>query len=282
MHQKMHNLKTGIIILLALVASAWTRSDASVAVYPQTLFINAPNRSVAITVSNPTETRQEIWVDFRYGYPLVNDSGKFYINYSDSTSLQEPNAVPWLTAYPQRFVLEARESQVVRVMAQLPVGVAAGEYWSRVVVSSRQRTATPPQTPGANVRMKMEFITQVDVPLQVRTGSVSTGLKIQGITSVVDSGKLKMGVDVTRMGNASFWGTMHFFLRDRDGRVMKKYDQHVAVFRDVVYPVTIDVAGIAPGAYVLEVDVDNVRPGVPPQYRLKADAVRFTYQLTIP
>lgn len=282
MHQKMRNLKTGIILLLALVASAPTRSVASVAVYPQTLFINAPNRSVAITVSNPTETRQEIWVDFRYGYPLVDDSGKFYINYSDSTSLQEPNAVPWLTAYPQRFVLEARESQVVRVMAQLPVGVAAGEYWSRVVVASRQRTATPPQTPGANVRMKMEFISQVDVPLQVRTGSVSSGLKIQGITSVVDSGRLKMGVDVTRMGNASFWGTMHFFLRDRDGRVMKKYDQHVAVFRDLVYPVTIDIAGITPGAYVLEVDVDNVRPGVPPQYRLKADAVRFTYQLTIP
>jgi hypothetical protein len=278
----MHNLKSGILVLLALMASAWTRSDASVAIYPQTLFINAPNRSVAITVSNPTESRQEIWVDFRYGYPLVNDSGKFYINYLDSTLTTEPNAVPWLTAYPQRFVLEGRESQVIRVMAQLPVGVAAGEYWSRVVVSSKQRTATPPQTPGANVRMKMEFISQVDVPLQIRTGSVSTGLKIQGITSLVDSGKLKMGVDLTRMGNASFWGTLHFFLRDRDGRVMKTYDQHVAVFRDVVYPVTIDVAELQPGAYVIEVDVDNVRPGVPAQFRIKADAVRFTYQLSIP
>ena len=56
----------------------------------------------------------------------------------------------------------------------------------------------------------------------------------------------------------------------------------VAVFRDIVYPVTMDVAEVKPGAYVLEVDVDNVRPGVPAQYRLKSDAVRFTYQLTIP
>jgi len=282
MHQIMHNLKSGILVLIALTALSWTHSDASVAIYPQALFINAPNRSVAITISNPTETRQEIWVDFRYGYPLVNDSGKFYINYMDSTNTQEPNAVPWLTAYPQRFVLGARESQVIRVMAQLPVGVAAGEYWSRVVVSSRQRTATPPQTPGANVRMKMEFISQVDVPLQVRTGSVSTGLKILGITSLVDSGQLKMGVDLTRLGNASFWGTLHFFLRDKDGRVMKTYDQHVAVFRDVVYPVTVDVTGLQPGAYVIEVDVDNVRPGVPAQFRIKTDAVRFTYQLSIP
>ena len=278
----MHTLKSGFLYLAVLLALLCSRAEASVAVYPQTLFINAPNRSVAITISNPTETRQEIWVEFRYGYPLVNDSGKFYINYADSTGAQEPNAVPWLTAYPQRFVLEARESQVVRVMAQVPVGVASGEYWSRVVISSKQRTATPAQTPGANVRMKMEFISQVDVPLQVRAGNVSTGLRIQGITSVVDSGKLKMGVDVTRMGNASFWGTMKFFLRDRDGRVMKTYDQHVAVFRDIVYPVTIDVADIKPGDYVIEVDVDNVRPGVPAQFRLKSDAVRFTYQLTIP
>jgi hypothetical protein len=113
-------------------------------------------------------------------------------------------------------------------------------------------------------------------------GNVSTGVRIQGITSVIDSGKLKMGVDLTRMGNASFWGTMHFFLRDRNGRVMKTYDQHIAIFRDVVYPVTIELPGLESGEYVLEVDVDNVRPGVPAQYRLKADGVRFTYQLTIP
>lgn len=274
--------KSGFLALIFLLLFARSTSEASVAVYPQTLFINAPNRSVAITISNPTETRQEIWVDFRYGYPLVNDSGKFYINYIESPGQQEPNAVPWLTAYPQRFVLEARESQVVRVMAQLPVGAAAGEYWSRVVVSSKQRTATPPQTPGANVRMRMEFISQVDVPLQVRTGSVNTGLRIHGVTSVIDSGKLKMGIDVARSGNASFWGTMHFFLRDQNGRVMKTHDQHIAIFRDLVYPVTIDVAGLDPGPYVLEIDVDNVRPGVPAPFRLKADAVRFTYQLSIP
>lgn len=252
------------------------------AVYPQTLFINPPNRSVAITVSNPTEVRQEVWVEFRYGYPMVDDSGKFYISPGGGQGAQEPDAVRWLTAYPQRFVLNARESQVVRVMAQVPVGVSAGEYWARVVISSKQRTATPPQTPGANLRMKMEFISQVDVPLQVRSGSVSTGLRIHGITSLVDSGKLKMGVDLSRLGNASFWGTMHLYLRDGNGRVMATHDQHVAVFRDLVYPLTIDVSTLQPGPYVLEVSVDNVRPGVPAQYRLKTDPVRFTYQLTIP
>ena len=195
----MPNVKSGFLflLLLALTLVPLSRTEASVAVYPQVLFINSPNRSVAITVSNPTELRQEIWVDFRYGYPLVDDSGKFYINYLDGPAGQEPSAVPWLTSFPQRFVLEARESQVVRVMVQLPVGLAPGEYWSRVIVSSKQRTATPPQTPGANVRMRMEFISQVDIPLQVRTGSVTTGLKIMGVTSIVDSGKLKMGVDLT-------------------------------------------------------------------------------------
>ncbi|HLF15664.1 MAG TPA: hypothetical protein VI932_12335 [Bacteroidota bacterium] len=278
----MPKVKSGILFLLALTALAWSGVDASVAVYPQALFINSPNRSVAITVSNPTDTRQEIWVDFRYGYPLVDDSGKFYVNYIDGPAEQEPSAVPWLTAYPQRFVLNARESQVVRVMVQLPVGLTSGEYWSRVIVSSKQRTAVPPTTPGANVRMRMEFIAQVDVPLQVRTGSINTGLQVHGITSVVDSGNLKMGIDLSRLGNASFWGTMHIFLRDESGRVMTTHDQHIAIFRDLVYPVTMDVANVPPGSYILELNVDNVRPGVPAQNRLKSDPVRFTYQLTIP
>jgi hypothetical protein len=75
---------------------------------------------------------------------------------------------------------------------------------------------------------------------------------------------------------------MRFFLKDQNGRVMATQDQHIAVFRDLVYPVTMDVAQVPPGSYLLEVNVENVRPGVPPQFRVKSDAVRFTYQLTIP
>ena len=93
---------------------------------------------------------------------------------------------------------------------------------------------------------------------------------------------LKMGVDLTRLGNASFWGTIRCFLKNDDGRLIKSHDHHIAVYRDMVYPITMDVKGVPPGSYVLEINVDNTRPGVPAQYRLKADAVRFTYQLTIP
>lgn len=278
----MLKFRSAFFLLCALTVFPWSFADASVAVYPQALFINYPNRSVAITVSNPTESRQELWVDFRYGYPLVNDSGNFYVNYMETPPAQEPNAVPWLRAYPQRFVLEARESQVIRIMVQPPVGLSAGEYWARVIVSSMQRTAKPPQSPGGDLRMRMEFISQVDVPLQVRTGSVTSGVKIHGITSVVENGQLKMGIDISRLGNASYWGTMKFFLRDQSGRLAATQDKHIAIYRDLVYPITMDISNLAPGSYVLELDVDTKRPGVPSQFRTKADAVRFTYQLTIP
>jgi len=269
-------------LLFVLTALFWSVAGASVGVYPQTLFINYPNRSVALTASNPTDSRQELWVDFRFGYPMVDDSGNFYIKYIETPPPQEPNAVPWLRAYPQRFVLEARESQVIRIMVQPPVGLTPGEYWARVVISSQRRLARPPQTPGGGLRASMEYISQVDVPLQVRIGTVNSGIKVHGITSVVEGGDLKMGVDVSRLGNASFWGTMKLFLRDDNGRVVANKDKHVAIYRDLVYPVTMDVTNVAPGVYVLELDINNTRPGVPSQYRTKSDAVRFTYQLTIP
>jgi hypothetical protein len=275
-------LRTLQVAALWLLLLAPTTLPASVGVYPQALFINAPNKSVAITVSNPTELRQEIWVDFRYGYPLVNDSGNFYIHYADSASPGEPSAVRWLTVYPQRFTLNGRESQVVRVLASLPVGLNSGEYWARVIVSSKPRTGSATPVPGGSVTTKMDFISEINLPLQVRTGAVSSGLKIHNVVSAVGDGALKMGVDLSRTGNASFWGTMRLTVRDSDGRVMAKQDQPVAIYRDMVYPLTLDVAALTSGSYVVEINVDNVRQGVPAQHRVKADPVRYTYQFGIP
>ena len=91
-----------------------------------------------------------------------------------------------------------------------------------------------------------------------------------------------MGINVSRRGNASFWGTIKLFLRDQDGRLVANKNKHVAIYRDLVYPVTMDVTNISSGVYVLELDINNIRPGVPSQFRVKSDPVRFTHQFTIP
>jgi hypothetical protein len=271
-----------IALILACTAFSTSRLEASASVFPKFLFLNYPGKSVAMTVANATGVRQEIWIDFRYGYPLVNDTGKFYIHYIDSTLVPEPNMLRWLSVYPQRFALDPGESQVVRVLVQPSIELSNGEYWARVVVNSKERAIATPQIPGANPSTRIDIISQMDVPLHFRKGDVSASVQIRGITSLIDSGKLKMGVDISRIGNASFWGTMQITLRDDRGRSVETRNLNLALYHDFVYPVTLNVVNIAPGQYMVEVQVRANRSEVPRQFQLKANVTRFTYQVSIP
>lgn len=271
-----------LLLLGSILVLPLSPVHAGVNVYPPFLFINAPNRSVAVTVTNPDDTRREIWVDFRYGYPVVNDSGAFEMVYIENPSPQDPSAVAWSQAYPQRFVLEPGESQVVRVMVQPPVGVPSGEYWTRVVVSSKEVGSRTPQTPGEGFKMKWNLVTQVDLPLHVRTGGVKTGLRIHGIASAVEQGTLRMGIDFERFGNASYWGTLNVSLKDENHKVVASYKHTIAVYTNMVYPVSVELTDVAPGIYTVEVNVETKRSGVPAKFRVDADPVRYSGQVTIP
>lgn len=256
---------------------------AGVEVFPLYLFLNPPNRTVSVAVSNPTERRQEAWVEFKYGYPIAGDSGKFAMHYIDSPAASDPSAVTWVRAFPQRFVLGPRESQVVRIMVSPPVTVAPGEYWARVVVSSFDRELkAPATTPGGSLQMRLQYISQIDIPLHVRFGHLTTGVTIGRVAAAPASGKLNLAISLNRLGSASYWGTMSLRLRNRDGQIVKSEDHEVAIYRDIDYPYALDIKNIPAGSYNLEITFSTRRPGVHSEYLIKSDPVKYAQEITIP
>jgi hypothetical protein len=260
-----------------------TVAVAGVEVYPLYLFMKPPSRTVSVSVTNPTEKRQEAWVEFKYGYPVVGDSGKFAMHYLDSPYVNEPSAVSWLRAFPQRFVLGPRESQVVRIMVSAPLGIAPAEYWARVVVSSFDRELkTGTTAPGGSMQMHLQYISEIDIPLHCRIGHVTTGLTITHVTAAASAGKLNIGVALTRVGNASYWGTMSIVVKNRDGQIVKNEDRQVAIYKDIDYPYSLDISGVPAGSYNLEVEFRTHRPGVASEYELRADPVKYSQEISIP
>jgi hypothetical protein len=253
-----------------------------VQVFPVYLFLNAPTRSVTLSVTNPLERPQEAWVEFRYGYPVPGDSGKFAMRYVDPPYTGEPSAVPWMKAYPQRFIMGPKESQVIRVVVAPPLGVQPGEYWARVVVSSTDQTTAKPANPGGGITMKLKYINQIDVPFHFRTGGPKTGLLIRGVQTTLAAGKMNLGIDVNRTGNAAFWGKLTVTIRNRDGKILKNDDHPVAIYKDLLYPASIDITTIPPGTYTLDVVFTSRRPGMQSRYLLTIDPVRFSQELVIP
>ncbi len=157
------SLRPLLVVLLVLALHSFMLAGAEV--YPLTLFINAPNKTASISVSNPTETRQEVWIDYKFGYPVAGDSGKFAMHYVDAPYTGELSAVSWLKAYPQRFVLNPKESQLVRIMVNAPMNLTPAEYWARIVVSSTTREVKKTVTPGGAPAGRFQYISQVDIPL---------------------------------------------------------------------------------------------------------------------
>jgi hypothetical protein len=252
-------------------------------VYPLYLFLNAPTRSVTISITNPLERSQEAWIEFRYGFPLPGDSNKFVMHYVDPPYTGEPSAVQWLKAYPERFVIGPKESQVVRILVRPPVGLQSGEYWARVVVSSAdQNSPRPTTTPGGTYNTRLKYISQIDVPLHFRSGNATTGLAIRRVTPTISNGVLKLDIEVSRSGNAAYWGKMTATIKNHDGKIMKNENHPVAIYKDMVYPLWVDISTVPSGSYSLELLIANRRPGIQQSFLLKADPVRYNAEITIP
>jgi hypothetical protein len=284
MMKKQRTYISQIILALVLLAGVSREvSFAGVEVYPTYLFLNSPNRSVSVSVSNPTNTRQEIWIEYRYGYPVAGDSGKFAMHYIEPpVPGSEPSAVQWLKAYPQRFVLSPGESQVVRIMVTPPMGILPGEYWGRVVIGSTEREIKKTIAPGTSPVSRFQYISQIDIPLHFRFGSVNSTLTIRDFTSSVVNGKLTFDVNLIRSGNASYWGTMTTVLKEKNGKIIKSQNDVVAIYKDMLYPGALDVQSVPPGTYSLEVTFSPKRRGLHSQFTLRSDPVKYTKEIIIP
>jgi hypothetical protein len=268
------------ILLLVLLLQSFLFAGAEV--YPTSLFINAPNKTASISVSNPTETRQEVWIDYKFGYPVAGDSGKFSMRYVDAPYTGELSAVAWLKAYPQRFVLNPKESQLVRIMVSAPMNVAPAEYWARIVVSSTTREVKKVVTPGGASAGRFQYVSQVDIPLHYRFGSVSSVLTVRDVATKLDTGVLRLSIDVARAGNASYWGSLSLTLKDNSGKIFASQNDVVAIYKDIIYPASLDVRAVPAGSYNLELVFSPKRRGVPAQFALKSDAVKFSKVVVLP
>ena len=272
---------SALLFVLAVALSA-VRLDAGVEVYPLSLFINAPNRTASVSISNPTDTRQEIWVEYKFGYPVANDSGKFEMHYVEPPYTGELSAVSWLKAFPQRFVLNPKESQLVRIMVSAPANLTPAEYWARIVVSSTTREVKKVVAPGGAPAARFQYISQIDIPLHYRFGSVTAGLTVKDVSSRTDTGNLVLSINLTHSGNASYWGTMTATLKNQSGKVFMTQNDVVAIYKDMHYPATYSVKSVPPGTYTLELAFTTKRHGLASQFTLRSEPVKYSTSIVLP
>jgi hypothetical protein len=160
-------------------------------------------------------------------------------------------------------ILMPGQRQTVRLMAQPPAGLPDGEYWSRVVISSKaaQRETEAVEVEGAEgVRVGLSLATRTIISLNYRKGPVETGLELGEVEASAGDRELSVSMDLTRLGNAAWLGQVDAILLDAEGEEVLRWDQLLAVYEDQVRTMNFPLPrNRAAGDYMLSLTLSTDR-----------------------
>ena len=214
----------------AALVLAGTETAEAVSVSPTALYIDSRTRTGVLTLYNPGNLPEEITIDFAFGYPQTDSAGNLAVAVTREPAPGEPSAMEWMRAFPRRLILQPGQRQVVRVMVEPPAGIPDGEYWARILVTSRGGQAPIEETQG-DLRLQLNVETTLVMAANYRKGPVSTGVRVAGSRAWSTPEGVYAELDLERTGNAAFLGRMRADLLDARGQVVGTVWDDLAVYR---------------------------------------------------
>jgi hypothetical protein len=248
---------------------------------PQILFYNSSEKSTHVSIINPSNNPVEVWVDFQYGYSIFDDSGKVNVITPDSLQSDDRSAAKWIRAFPDRFLLGPQEAQTVRLVVTPPLGIMAGEYWSRILFSSRDQKR-PAEKGKPGVSSMFELISVTSVPFHYRYQASGTGVRLLGSVAYrTTDTSVNITVPMQRTGNASYWGQINCKIYNLAGKQIFADSYRMVIYKDLNFVIHIDRKNLPQGDYTVELVVKTERPDIPRYSLLKSDPVMWTLPIKI-
>jgi hypothetical protein len=269
-------------IIAAIVAAGALAPAAIHAVYvsPTAVFMDDANRNAQVTLGNSSDVPEEVRIELKFGFLDTDSAGTPFIRIIDDPGPEFPSATGWLGVFPQRTRLEPGEKRVVRLFARPPADLPDGEYWSRLIITSRR--APSPVAPGdslgrAGVSLEIRLVTSVTF----RKGQVSTALTLRDVTGAAEGDSLVLRVGMDRGGNAAYLGTMRVQLVDAADSVAREWATPVAVHVPIRRRFVFPLEELPPGDYRLRLSTEARRDDVAEGGVLPAPPVTDSLMITV-
>jgi len=264
-------LRRGLLLAGATLA-LWPLVSEAILVSPHAVFIDARSRTAQVYLINTGTTAEECQIDLKFGYPDTDSTGQIFVRLFDSTTTDQPSAAGWIRAFPRRAVVQPGERQVVRLLAQPPAGLPDGEYWTRLIVTSRGAQIG---VAGADstVRAGISLVVSTIISVTYRNGQVQTGVELNHFNAAREGDSLVARIGLTRQGNAAYLGTGWVRLRDAEDRVVKAWDTPMAVYYHVDRRMAFPLDSVPPGRYTVQFELTTARGDIPQSSVLPANAV---------
>jgi len=241
------------LLVPAVIEAVW--------VSPTAVFMDDGERNAQVTIGNASDEAEEVTIELQFGYLDTDSLGTPFIRLLDDPGPEYPSAARWVGLFPRRARLEPGEKRVVRLFARPPDALADGEYWSRLIVTSR-RAANPVTTGDTLLRAGVNLEIRLVTSVTFRKGALTTGVTLGDLTAVADADSLVVRAGMDRTGTAAYLGTGHFDLVDAGGAVVRQWSTPLAVYYPINRRFVFPLEGLAPGTYVVRLRAEAVRPDI--------------------
>lgn len=244
----------------------------AILVAPHAVFMDHRSRTGQVFLVNTGDTPEEVAIDLKYGYPATDSTGTVFIKLIDQPDSSEPSAAAWVKAYPRRMVLAPGQRQVVRLLATPPAGLPDGEYWSRIIATSRgSKVAVIGADSAVSAGLSLELRTIIS--LSYRKGAVHTGVSVTNLRAIRDADSLEIWFGAERQGNAAFLGTLSYELVGEDGKSRDQWETPVAVYYPLNRRYVFPLDSVPAGRYTLRMRLTTARNDLDQRNILPAEPV---------
>jgi P pilus assembly chaperone PapD len=269
-------LATAAVVLALLVPAV----IEAVWVSPTAVFMDDASRNAQVTLGNSSDVPEEVTIELKFGFLDTDSLGTPFIRLIDDPGPEFPSAARWVGLFPQRARLEPGEKRVVRLFARPPADLPDGEYWSRLIVTSR-RAATPAAVGDtaahAGVTLEIRLVTSVIF----RKGAVQTSVTLSDLTAAAHGDSLVVRAGMDRVGNAAYLGTGYFDLLDATGTAVRQWSSPLAVYYPINRRFVFPLDSLPAGDYVLRLRAEAVRPDIQEGHVLPATPVSDSIPLRV-
>lgn len=271
------------LVALAFLLAGTVRAQA-ILVAPQGVVLDARTRTASVELYNPGDRASEVALSTLYGYPVSTADGEITLRTVEHPDSAERSAAGFIEAFPRRLVLQPGQRQTVRLLARPPQGLAAGEYWARLVVAAKDAAPAAADTAGDGVRVGLTLEVRTIIAVNYRTGPLATGIALGAPDVALRGDSVVVRVPMTRTGDAAWIGATSVRLEPDDATVAAPPEQRLqtAVYTTLAPRLVFPRSALARGRWRVRIVASSDRPDVVQRTHLRAAAAQAETTLVVP
>jgi len=243
------------------------------------LFIDSKSGIGNLYISNNSASPQEVSIGFVFGYPDADSAGNPRMNYNDSVAAGIYSLNPIVRAFPRSFLLNTKEAQTIRLQVRTNSTVKDASFFSRVKVTSAQKTPDIEKKTTDAVTTQINFKFDQIFPVFYRKGNVSTGVIVHDISTASKDNKLTIITDVERTGNTPYIGSIKAELFSAANEKVALSEATASIYFRIKNKMELDLSKAAKGKHRLVLTFETKRSDIAAEDLLLAPTV--TKEVTV-